>query len=231
MSRSIIAIKIILLLFITSQSLQLCKFDSECGGLGYCRNSKCRCKEGASGDNCEITQCKGGCNNAGPCYHGKCQCGQWFRGKNCEISKCNGKDGKICNGHGTCNAYGECNCEVGYKGKTCEIEKCPNRCNSHGTCWKGKCNCYSGYSGRGCDVTECLGGCSPFQACWKGVCHCLNGKTGGNCDIARHESIFKRMKREKHWKLLNNQIHLIENSGSHFNSLIILVGLVISIII
>lgn len=66
--------------------------DVICQHNGICKEGKCQCPSGYSGDNCEIVtdpcvlvQCK----NEGVCKDGKCQCPFGYEGELCEVLSIN----------------------------------------------------------------------------------------------------------------------------------------------
>lgn len=92
---------------------------SSCSGHGECdaAEKKCTCKEGYSGEICDIAPCPQHCNGKGTCVNQMCACNPNFYGEACEFERCLDD----CAGHGTCNGDGTCTCEIEYKGLNCNV--------------------------------------------------------------------------------------------------------------
>nr|CCA22581.1 conserved hypothetical protein [Albugo laibachii Nc14] len=90
------------------------------------------------------------------------RCDAYFGNAACS-STCN-KDGKQCNGRGSCvTRNGDvsslaCSCDSGWTGKLCETvvdDSCVEStrdCGEYGSCQHGACVCMNGYSGKQCEI-------------------------------------------------------------------------------
>jgi len=90
-------------------------------------HAKCEstCEACASGPvgRCSLTAATATvCNGHGTCkqtgIYGECVCANGYRGVSCE-KRCPVKDGKVCNGKGSCDSNGACVCYGGLTGKEC----------------------------------------------------------------------------------------------------------------
>lgn len=136
---------------------------------------QCLCREGFSGDNCELSvgrrnPCEPNpCQNGGQCtaVDGKpvCSCPEEFEGEFCEKPKGGGTGGpggpgggvkspchpNPCMNGGTCTENGggyDCACLTQYSGPNCEIDEC-EKCDVNAICANGHCRCKHGYYGNG----------------------------------------------------------------------------------
>lgn len=120
--------------------------ENGCSENAYCDcgTSKCLCKPGFHGDDCEIDLCSAArCSPNAACvakYLGTgtsgilpvtstnaCICDDGYSGITCGSNPC---DGVTCNGNGTCKAVGSnpvCVCNDGYSGNNCETS-CDDFC-------------------------------------------------------------------------------------------------------
>jgi len=94
---------------------------NNCSNHGVCRDGRCACADGYSGDSCQLERggtCNGGCSKHGVCRTGRCYCQLGFTGPSCELSAplC----ANNCSKHGVCNA-GRCACKPGFSGEACQI--------------------------------------------------------------------------------------------------------------
>lgn len=169
---------------------------------------QCSCKEGYSGDNCELptglsNPCEPNpCQNGGQCTlvdkKPVCSCPEGYEGEYCEKatgvtpgnkSPCHPNP---CMNGGSCTENGggyDCSCTSQFSGPNCEIDEC-EKCDVHALCPNGHCKCKHGYIGNGyqCEKEEpdCEG-CSPFARCQNGICVCVEHFTGDgyNCQPAQ----------------------------------------------
>ncbi|XP_068719980.1 uncharacterized protein [Montipora capricornis] len=172
----------------------------------------CNCKEGFTGDHCEIDidDClSNACANGGSCVDGvnnySCICPVGYTGDLCEtdIDECSTKS-PSCDVNAVCtNTKGSfmCTCVRGFSGdgKTCsDIDECstnPYSCDVNAVCTNTKgsyrCSCKSGYSGDGktcSDIIDCvIDACVNGGSCVDGVnsytCNCKDGFTGDRCEL------------------------------------------------
>lgn len=176
----------------------------DCGGVerGECREGKCFCLPGFSGEGCsKKLECLGDCHGHGSCQFGlKCVCDPGWLGKGCEApALCPSQ----CHGHGSCQ-NGKCFCRPGYGGQDCKDEAvCLNDCSARGLCVSGTCHCETGRSGPDCSMAVkatdryqaaphgCPSGCSGHGVCATGItsatgdlqgeCLCDVGYSGLDC--------------------------------------------------
>uniref|UniRef100_A0AC35GBY9 EGF-like domain-containing protein n=1 Tax=Panagrolaimus sp. PS1159 TaxID=55785 RepID=A0AC35GBY9_9BILA len=141
----------------TSQS---CKYD--CFSKGFCKNGKCHCHPGYSGEFCEETACPVLCSGNGIFTNGRCSCHEGFKGLECDIDArwCAVPN---CNHHGQCDANGECICDRGWTGEYCDIIDCYDpTCSMHGICKNATCYCSEGWYGKNCEQ-RISNACSPLE--------------------------------------------------------------------
>ena len=118
--------------------------SNSCNGNGLCKDSKCSCFSGWTGDDCSIGICQSVCSGNGFWNElsGKCSCYNGWKGTWCNIKE---KECTTCT-NGQC-INGECICNEGYDGVTCEQLKCPAACSQNGICQSnGSCRCFQGNS-------------------------------------------------------------------------------------
>ena len=184
----------------------VCMCDA--GPTGYWAGADCGgCHAGYIGPQC-ATECPGGaatpCGGHGSCRApGLCACEAGYAGPHC-LAVCPGlTDGRVCNGHGRCDAdTGACACAGGgngtghwagpgcaacadgWSGAACTAP-CPRGsgavCGGHGACADGACACAAGYCGAVCEGTGA--GCARCAAgTWGPRCagECPGG-TGAPC--------------------------------------------------
>lgn len=158
----------------------------ECSGNGVCRDGKCACDAGFTGEACGQRKC------VQDCGHGSCVCpadrpcsckceSPWFG------PQCSRRCPLDCSGHGTCSPWGWCNCETRWSGLACEKPHCPEQCNGHGHCNQTDltCNCSPVYPGEACDKLKCPSLChytTKRGECLFDKCHCYPGYTGVSCE-------------------------------------------------
>lgn len=102
-----------------------------------------------------------------------CSCREGFAGAACNVT-CPHFDGKVCGGHGKCNAVtGECECEQRWTGSSCIV---PCLCNTK----HGKCNssCADFKATDVCTACDCDGNFTDL--CYT----CKNGTQGTTCQGA-----------------------------------------------
>lgn len=131
--------------------------DIECSGYGSCNNSRCVCKGGRKGENCQSLDCPGepDCSNHGVCVKDdaspipRCLCNQGFDGPDCSKLVCPGSP--MCSDRGNCTLINEvpkCVCNHGFAGSSCE--RCQTRftgsecerCVTNYIGWQGSCHVY-----------------------------------------------------------------------------------------
>jgi len=135
-------------------------FVNPCQNGGECKYNKrkkqesCECKDGFSGNVCEIKAfdpCDPNpCQNGGTCKKGACKCPAGYLGDKCETKDpCSPNP---CQNGGKC-AGGSCTCKDGFLGDNCETkDPCkPNPCQNGGSCSAGSCTCAKGFSGSNCE--------------------------------------------------------------------------------
>ena len=139
---------------------QTCKYD--CFSKGFCKNGKCHCHPGYSGEFCEETACPVLCSGNGIFTNGRCSCHEGFKGLECDIDArwCAVPN---CNHHGQCDGNGECICDRGWTGEFCEILDCmDSSCSNHGICKNATCYCSEGWYGKSCEQ-RISSACSPLD--------------------------------------------------------------------
>uniref|UniRef100_A0A914PWQ3 EGF-like domain-containing protein n=1 Tax=Panagrolaimus davidi TaxID=227884 RepID=A0A914PWQ3_9BILA len=139
---------------------QSCKYD--CFSKGFCKNGKCHCHPGYSGEFCEETACPVLCSGNGIFTNGRCSCHEGFKGLECDIDArwCAVPN---CNHHGQCDANGECICDRGWTGEYCDIIDCYDpTCSMHGICKNATCYCSEGWYGKNCEQ-KISNACSPLE--------------------------------------------------------------------
>ena len=176
-----------------------CK-NVQCGDHGTCvmngMDTSCECKDGYSGQNCEVAPdpCIGhDCGPHGECKNvngvATCECKDGYTGEKCEIEPdpCIGHD---CGPHGECknvNGVATCECKDGYTGEKCEIE--PDPCIGHDCGVMGKCvnvngvptcECINGYTGEKCEIPP--NPCDNTDCGEHGTCENVNGEAKCNCE-------------------------------------------------
>jgi hypothetical protein len=171
-----------------------------CAGNGECKDSKCVCKAGFSGDACEKKTCptgRGGKECSGQRCNtltGKCMCGSLWKLRDCSVAACPvAANGKECNGHGKCGDDHRCDCaRTGYFGDACHKKECPKdssgatcggshfgHCDTNGS---GKCHCRPGFKGPSCTGVECaLVNGKPCGGAERGIC----AEETGQCKCKR----------------------------------------------
>ncbi|XP_063406479.1 fibropellin-3-like [Mytilus trossulus] len=140
-----------------------CASNNPCQHGGSCRNTvegtRCVCKDGFSGDSCEITPCTvhpcgvGSCAINGNTF--KCTCPGYYTGNKCQRNPCYNNP---C-GAGTCTVAGynfNCACPSFFTGSRCETDPCANGyCMNGGTCtmsgYSYSCQCSATHNGDRCD--------------------------------------------------------------------------------
>ena len=133
-----------------------------CFGHGDCvHETKCRCKEGYFGDQCEFWSCfnisriiRGVCGGKGICVSSDyCLCDSKYCGEQCELNRCFGiasnNHSFVCGGKGVCSAPDVCECQNGNYGKECLEWGCFNISSSNANVCGGKGKCIAS------DVCEC----------------------------------------------------------------------------
>ncbi|GFY44809.1 tenascin-X [Trichonephila inaurata madagascariensis] len=172
-----------------------CSKDDDCKNEGSCgENKMCSCKNGTSGELCEIIR---GCDelkctaNISECVFneeeekGECQCTDkskvYFNDKCVACTR----DGDCKNG-GTCSDDKVCSCKKGTSGDQCQtIAGCDelkcnaavSRCQFNETAEKGMCQCYDKkkqYVNNTCEACDCGDGICSFK---DGQKHCVCEKT------------------------------------------------------
>ena len=155
-------------------------------------------------------ECPGGaaapCSGHGVCAGGRtgsgeCACDVGYRGAACAVPCPGLAEGRVCNGHGQCDAAAACvcapgdavaghwagagcvQCAEGWSGVDCATP-CPRGasgavCSGRGRCSAGQCTCDSGACGGACDVTGAL--CTLCEAGTWGPA-CRNECPGGRAD-------------------------------------------------
>lgn len=140
------------------------------------RTGRCNCKDGYTGENCQIPPdlCLGiDCGAHGICNKttGRCDCKDGYTGSRCQTppDPCQNID---CGKHGECDRQtGRCNCFDGYTGSRCQTPPAdPCRdvdCGKHGRCasyydeatqkYKERCDCRDGYTGDKCQTPPAAG--------------------------------------------------------------------------
>lgn len=165
-----------------------------CGGTG-----NCTCKNGYSGDTCEIKPIgcfSNTCKNGGTCTQTNlngdfiCDCKSGFKGQICQINK--GCEPNPCQNDTECiegpgNHEYTCVCPSGLTGTNCEtsVDLCTSQpCQNGATCSSDAlgytCECVPGFTGTNCEtnVDDCDGHtCLNESTCVDGV----NGYTCGPC--------------------------------------------------
>uniref|UniRef100_A0AC34QHB9 EGF-like domain-containing protein n=1 Tax=Panagrolaimus sp. JU765 TaxID=591449 RepID=A0AC34QHB9_9BILA len=176
-----------------------CKYN--CFSKGTCRNGKCLCNSGFSGEFCEETACPVLCNGNGIFANGKCSCHEGFKGAECDLdaSWCQVPD---CNKNGECGSDGKCHCNHGWKGEFCDERTCedPN-CSNNGICENGTCFCAAGWYGSLCEQ-RISSACSPLEA------HKLGQKSYQPSSVPRDFSTVNTDKQ----KLVNQHPVILEKS-------------------
>ncbi|XP_077993229.1 protein jagged-1-like [Glandiceps talaboti] len=192
------------------QDLNKCGTLKPCLNGGTCVNRepdtyRCDCREGFSGNNCEIAEhacASNPCHNGATCLESNgeftCFCAQGWEGVNCldNVDECLSNP---CLKGGTCqdlvNGY-ECLCVFGWTGANCAYDE--NECHGapcvHAFSCRNLqgdyiCDCQHGWTGKNCDLNadDCRGQCQNGASCLDLVnqyqCVCLPGFTGTNCEI------------------------------------------------
>ena len=152
-----------------------------CSGNGPCKNGRCVCNEGYSGEDCsELTkQCPNGCSKNGICTPNGCKCFEGYRGTSCDIVGCK----RNCTTHGTCVHNSQCVCDRGYAGLDCNTTfVCnPMNCSGHGVCnGPMKCACEEGWIGNDCSISLCGDSCDLLHGKCRAnrMCECKQGWGG-----------------------------------------------------
>ncbi len=183
-----------------------CENDGVCKVENDSNNMFCECREGTSGERCEIVDycrenpCKNGsCKNEN--NHYVCTCEEGYKGDNCDIDvdECY-NDLDDCHRYANCiNTTGSfiCNCKEGYSGDG--KNQCIFICDSerHLVVNEGNnaCVCVEGYHDEDgscikntCTASTCLNGGVCMEE--EGIisCDCSNtGYKGNNCEIDINE--------------------------------------------
>ncbi|KAE9552406.1 hypothetical protein FO519_004387 [Halicephalobus sp. NKZ332] len=142
------------------EASKTCKYD--CFSKGVCRDGKCHCHAGFSGEFCEETACPVLCSGNGIYSNGKCSCHEGFKGPDCDLdgSWCTVPD---CNNHGICASDGNCHCDHGWSGEFCDQKDCADpTCSNNGICQNGTCYCAAGWYGSNCEQRISTA-CSPLD--------------------------------------------------------------------
>lgn len=115
--------------------LALCSL--ECGPHGRCRQGKCECVEGWTGEKCDSLPCDARCSEHGQCKNGTCVCFQGWNGLHCTLRK-----------------YSRINFEN--LSKHCVSAGCMNACSRHGMCsldnGEYHCVCAGQWAGNDCSI-------------------------------------------------------------------------------
>lgn len=162
-----------------------CSHQGMCSGHGVCATNtttnralygaaqlatgKCVCNPGSGQSNCALTvesMCNLTCSGWGRCddLAAECSCRAGFTGDDCSIAPCPVDSGKVCGGHGVCDAVANnqthqvsrsCTCDPGWTAEAChEVapRSCPNACSDHGVCKVDtvECDCFEDYAGADC---------------------------------------------------------------------------------
>ncbi|GFS98253.1 neurogenic locus Notch protein [Trichonephila clavipes] len=142
---------------IPDRSVKACEENENCKNNGTCVENVCDCKEGSSGDYCEIVA---GCDQL------NCSAG---------VSDC-ALDEKTKEGVCICKKKSDI-----YLNDTCVACEKNENCENNGTCVENVCDCKEGSSGdyceivAGCDQLNCSAGvsdCALDEKTKEGVCIC-----------------------------------------------------------
>ena len=194
-----------------------------CSGRGLCRrDGTCECEWGTCGPACEVhdaaacgaapcapgtygSDCGGicDCGGHGNCSDGhsgtgECFCFEGYGGPQCNASCAADRTGRLCSGHGRCDALqGLCTCAEGWgtpSGTAPCSAACPapsgRLCSGHGLCSAtARCECTAGYGGAACgaacprdaegQLCSGRGACDPVD----GTCMCRLRFAGTACGV------------------------------------------------
>uniref|UniRef100_A0A7E4W009 Teneurin-m n=1 Tax=Panagrellus redivivus TaxID=6233 RepID=A0A7E4W009_PANRE len=145
---------------VAAKSKKTCKYH--CFSKGVCKEGKCHCHPGYSGDYCEETACPVLCSGNGIFTNGRCNCHDGFKGPDCDIDArwCAVPN---CNHHGQCDSNGRCICDRGWTGEFCELRDCDDpTCSNNGICQNATCYCGVGWYGKHCEQRISTA-CSPLD--------------------------------------------------------------------